>query len=70
MLGCGEGKGRSVGGVKERVRCEKCVGVWGEVWKTVGGGVGKCWGGVKSLLGCGEGKGRRGERCGGCGKVC
>ena len=34
----------------------KCIGVWGEVWKSV--------------LGCEESKGRCGEKCRGCGEVC
>ena len=75
VLGYGEGKGRY--GEKCRGcgevcwgcvgkcwgRCEQYVGVWGDVWKNVEGGVGRgvVWksvgGGVKKL-GCGEGKGR------------
>ena len=77
MLMCGEGKGRcgekwvccGVGSVLEcGGRCRemlrdvgKCVGVWGEVWKTVRGGVWKCWGrcgkvcwGVGKVSLCGE----------------
>ena len=28
---------------KVRGDLEKSVGVWGKVWESVGGGVGKCW---------------------------
>ena len=58
VLGCG-GRCRDWGDVG------KCIGVWGEVWKSVG----EVWGNVEGgVLGCGESKGRCGENVGGVGK--
>ena len=58
----GEMKGIVGGGVGGDVRkcwgrcggVGKCVGVWGEVWKSVGENIKEVW---ESVLGCGEGKG-------------
>ena len=68
---CGKvrwGVGKCGGGVEKCCRrCGECVGVWGEVWKSVGEGV---WGGWemleevwKSVLGCkGKVRGKSGKK--------